>query len=84
MIDFELCEINSIPIKIDSEFVIDNIESFKGDGYEVSNKFKLIKYGMGEELCVNENLKIIKHKDGSITIKNVHQVIPDVRHVFLV
>lgn len=84
MLDFELCKIGNMPIKIDSEFSIDNIERFKGDGYEVSNTFKLIKYGIDEEICVNKNLKIIQHNDGSITIKNVHQVIPDVRHVFLV
>lgn len=84
MLDFELCEIGSMPIKIDSEFTIDNIERFKGDGYEVSNTFKLIKYGIDEKICVNKNLKIVQHNDGSITIKNVHQVIPDVRHVFLV
>lgn len=84
MLDFELCKIGAMPIKVDSEFSIDNIERFKGDGYEVSNTFKLIKYGIDEEICVNKNLKIIQHNDGSITIKNVHQVIPDVRHVFLV
>lgn len=84
MLDFELYKIGAMSIKIDSEFSIDNIERFKGDGYEVSNTFKLIKYGIDEKICVNKNLKIIQHNDGSMTIKNVHQVIPNVRHVFLV
>ena len=84
MFDFKLSKIGSIPITIDSDFTIDDIGRFNGDDYEVSNTFRLIKYGIDGEICVNKNLKIIKHYDGSITIKNVHQAIPDVRYVFLV
>jgi len=64
-------------------FSVKDVSKYTNGEYEVSKEFDLILYE-DEELYVNKNLKIIWHREGGITIKNVHKVIPNMRCVFLV